>query len=54
MKTFLVEFKTKDSDISDFVSIKAIDEESAIKKFNEHKPTSWNFVGIKQIWFMED
>ena len=54
MKNWLIEFTYDGAECSDFVSLKAYDEECAINKFNNNKPNEWKFVSIKQIWFMED
>ena len=54
MKNWLIEFTYDGAECSDFVSLKAYDENMAIEKFNSKKPNAWKFVGIKQIWVMED
>lgn len=53
MKTWLIEFTYDGAECSDFLTLKADDEKTAIEKFNSKKPIAWKFVSVKQIWIME-
>lgn len=53
MKTWLIEFTYDGAKCSDFLTLKADDEKTAIEKFNSKKPIAWRFVSVKQIWIME-
>lgn len=53
MRMYLIEFVDGNAEISDFICVKAENEQKAIDLFNDKKFKQWKFIGIKHIWCIE-